>query len=84
MTILLDFLLKDVWVLGIKFGFAKLELEKLLSPPLLFSVLSESRQMKGMHIDSCDSISVEEHLCQDRWGPASKGNNLEADLTTLN
>ena len=87
MTKLLDFLLKDVWVLGINFGFAKLELlllEKLLSPLLLFSVISESRQMKGMHIDSCDTISVEEHLCQDRWGPASKGNNLEADLTTLN
>ena len=39
--------------------------------------------MEGMHIDSCDTISAEEHLCQDCWDPASKSNNLEADLTTL-
>ena len=30
-----------------------------------------------------NTISVQEHLCQDRWDPASKSNNLEADLTTL-
>ena len=41
----------------------------------------ESRQMEGMHIDLCDTISVEEHLCQDCWDLASKSNNLEADFT---
>ena len=30
-----------------------------------------------------NTISVQEHLCQDRWDPAFKSNNLEADLTTL-
>ena len=78
--------LKDVGFLGTTFGFAKLELlllEKALSPPLLFPVLCESRQMEGMHIDSCDIISVEEHLFQNCWDPASKSNKLEADLTTL-
>ena len=82
----LDFSLKDVRVLGTNFGFAKLELlllEKTLSPPLLFSVLCKSRQREGMHIDSCDTISVEEHLCQHCWDLASKSNDLEADLTTL-
>ena len=82
----LDFSLKGVRGLGTTFGFAKLELlllEKALSPPLLFSVLCESRQMEGIHIDSCDTVSVEEHLCQDCWDPTSKSNNLEADLTTL-
>ena len=48
-----------------------------------FSILCESRQMEGMHIDSCDSSSGEEHLRQDCWNLASKSNNLEADLTTL-
>ena len=82
----LDFLLKDVGVLGTNSRFAKLELlllEKGISPPLLFSVLYESRQMQGMHIDSCDTCSVEEHPCQGCWNPASKSNNVEADLTTL-
>ena len=82
----LDSSLKEVRVLSTNFGFAKLELlllEKAFSPPLLFSVLCESRQMEGMHIDSCDAIYVEEHLCQDCWDLASKSNNLEADLTTL-
>ena len=37
--------------------------------------------MEGMHIDLCDTISVEEHLCQDCWDLASKSNNLEADFT---
>ena len=36
-------------------------LEKVLSPPLLFPVLCELRQMKVMDIDYCDTISVEEH-----------------------
>ena len=78
--------MKDVRVLGTNFGFAKLELlllEEKLSPPLLFSVLCEAKQMEGMHTDSCDTISVEEHLCQDCWDPTSKSSNLEADLTTL-
>ena len=82
----LNFLLKDVGVLGTNSRFDKLELlllEKALSPPLLFSVLYESRQMQGMHIHSCDTRSVEEHPCQGCWNPASKGNNVEADLTTL-
>ena len=39
--------------------------------------------MEGMHIKSCNTISVEEYLCQDCWDPACKSNNLEADLTTL-
>ena len=36
-----------------------------------------------MHIDFWDTISVEEHLFEDSWDPASKSNNLEADLITL-
>ena len=48
-----------------------------------FSILYESRRMEGMHIDSCDTSSVEEHLCQGCWNLAFKNNNLEADLTTL-
>ena len=36
-----------------------------------------------MHIDSYDTMSVEEHLSQDFWDPAFKSNNLEADLETL-
>ena len=86
MTKWLDFSLKDVRVLGINFGFAKLEpllLEKALTPPLLLSLICESKQIQGIHIDSCDTISVEQYLCQDCWGPASKSNNLEAYLTTL-
>ena len=82
----LDFSLKDVRILGTNFRFTKLELlllEKVLTPPLLFSVLCESMQMEGMHIDSCDTISVEEHLYQDCRDLASKNNNLEVDLTTL-
>ena len=78
--------MKDERVLGTNFGFAKLELlllEKVLSPPLLFSGLCESRQMEGMHIDSCDIISVEEHLYQYCRDLASKNDNLEVDLTTL-
>ena len=39
--------------------------------------------MEGMHIDYCDTSSVEEHPRQDCWKLASKSNNLEADLTTL-
>ena len=39
--------------------------------------------MKDMYIVSCDTISVEEHLCQNFWDPVSKSNNLEADLTIL-
>ena len=39
--------------------------------------------MEGMHTDSCDTISVQEHLCQDCWDLASKSNNVEADLATL-
>ena len=71
---------------GYQLWFSKLELlllRKTLSPHLLFSLLCESRQMQEMHIDSCDTISVEEHVCQDCWDPASKSNNLEVDLTTL-
>ena len=82
----MDFLLKDIRALGTNFGFAKLQLlllEKVLSPPLLFSVLCESRQLEGMHIDSCDTISVEEHLYQNCRDLASKNNNLEVDMTTL-
>ena len=48
-----------------------------------FSILCESRQMEGMHIDSCDTSSVEEDPCQECWKLPSKSNNLEADLTTL-
>ena len=36
-----------------------------------------------MQIDSCESTSVEQHLCKDCWDSASKTNNLEADLKTL-
>ena len=36
-----------------------------------------------MHMDFCETISVEEHLCQNFWDPASKTNNLEADLSNL-
>ena len=39
--------------------------------------------MEEMHIDSCDTISVEEHLFQDCWDLASKSNNMKADFTTL-
>ena len=39
--------------------------------------------MEVMHIDSCDTIPVEKHLCQECWHLASKSNNLEADLKTL-
>ena len=42
-----------------------------------------SKQIEGIHIGSCDTISVKEHLCQDCWGRASKSNNLEAYLTAL-
>ena len=49
-----------------------------------FSILCESRQMEGMHIDSNDTSSVEEHLCQDCCNLASKSNKeAEADVTTL-
>ena len=81
----MDFSLKDLRILGTNFEFAKLELllEKVISPRLLFSVFYESKQMKGMHIDSCDTISVEKHLCQDCRDVASKNNDLGVDLTTL-
>ena len=59
------------------------QLENALSPLLLFSVICESRQMEEKYIVSCDTISVEEHLCQNCWDPVSKSNNLEADLTIL-
>ena len=39
-------------------------------------------QMEGMDLDSCDIVSVDKHLCQVFWDPASKINNLDADLTT--
>ena len=58
-------------------------LEEVLSPSLLFTLPCESRQMKGMHTDSCEKISAEEDLCHNYWDLASKSNNLEADLTTL-
>ena len=75
----LDFSLKDVRGLGINFGSAKFKLiilGKATCTPQLFSVLCESRQTEGMHIDSCNNISVEEYLCHDCWDPASKSNNL--------
>ena len=77
--------MKDVKVLGTKFGSAKselLSLEKVASLPLLFSVHCESRQME-MDIDSCKTISVEKHPFQDSWDLTSKSNRLEADLKTL-
>ena len=83
----LGFSQEDGSVLGTNFGSAKLKLlllEKVLSPPLLFSVLYESTKMEGANIDPGETISVEEHLYQGCWDPISKSNNLEANLTTLN
>ena len=58
-------------------------IREVLSLPLLFSVLCELRQLEVMHIDSCDTIFVEEPLCQVCWDQTSKRNNLKAYLTAL-
>lgn len=60
--------------------FELLLLEKVLLAPLFFTGLCESVQMEGMHLDSYGTVPVEEHLCPDCSGPASKSNNVEVDL----
>ena len=75
--------------LSTSFGFAKLYLlllKKAPSPPLLllFSVLSESRHMEGMHNwRLLWDRSVEQHPCQHGLDPASNSNNLPSPTSGM-